>query len=146
MTIFECFALNGWLFWNVILLKKMKFSNKNFVSKFDRIRSFLRIWSHLLKNPYWKILFFVQCHNYFTCTNRFFKTSRNENIYLLLLLAITWEYQHLFHTETFYLQYLIKHTFCLVEINMMLRFYYMPLVNHVAIQISYQSHFAIHSF
>ena len=27
----------------------MKFSIKNFFSKFDQIRSFLRIWSHLLK-------------------------------------------------------------------------------------------------
>ena len=28
---------------------KIKFSIKNFLSKFDRIRIFLRIWSHLLK-------------------------------------------------------------------------------------------------
>ena len=27
----------------------MKFSIKDFFSKFDQIRSFLRIWSHLLK-------------------------------------------------------------------------------------------------
>ena len=27
----------------------MKFSIKDFFSKFDRIRSFVRIWSHLLK-------------------------------------------------------------------------------------------------
>ena len=29
--------------------QKMKFSIKNFFSKYDQIRSFLRIWSHLLK-------------------------------------------------------------------------------------------------
>ena len=29
--------------------QKMKFSNKNFFSKCDQIRTFLRIWSHLLK-------------------------------------------------------------------------------------------------
>ena len=29
--------------------QKMKFSIKDFFSKFDQIRSFLRIWSHLLK-------------------------------------------------------------------------------------------------
>ena len=28
---------------------KMKFSDKDFFSKCDQIRSFLRIWSHLLK-------------------------------------------------------------------------------------------------
>ena len=31
------------------LLKKMKFSIKESFSKLDQIRSFLRIWSHLLK-------------------------------------------------------------------------------------------------
>ena len=29
--------------------QKMKFSIKNFFSKYDQIRSFLWIWSHLLK-------------------------------------------------------------------------------------------------
>ena len=31
--------------------QKMKFSIKDFFSKCDQIRSFLRIWSHLLKKP-----------------------------------------------------------------------------------------------
>ena len=31
--------------------KKMKFFIKDFFSKYDQIRSFLRIWSHLLKKP-----------------------------------------------------------------------------------------------
>ena len=29
--------------------QKMKFSIKDFFSKYDQVRSFLRIWSHLLK-------------------------------------------------------------------------------------------------
>ena len=32
-----------------ITAQKMKFSIKDFFSKFDQIHSFLRIWSHLLK-------------------------------------------------------------------------------------------------
>ena len=32
-----------------ITARKMKFSIKDFYSKFDQIYSFLRIWSHLLK-------------------------------------------------------------------------------------------------
>ena len=31
--------------------QKMKFFIKNFFSKCDQICSFLRVWSHLLKNP-----------------------------------------------------------------------------------------------
>ena len=34
---------------NIITAQKMKFSIKNFFSKCDQIRCFLRIWSHLLK-------------------------------------------------------------------------------------------------
>ena len=37
---------------------KMKFSIKDFFSKCDRIRSFLRIWSHLLKKSLMKIFIF----------------------------------------------------------------------------------------
>ena len=32
----------------VVTVQKMKFSIKDFFSKCDQIRSFLRIWSHLL--------------------------------------------------------------------------------------------------
>ena len=35
--------------WGSYTAQKMKFSIQNFFSKFDRIRSFLLIWSHLLK-------------------------------------------------------------------------------------------------
>ena len=39
------------------ITQKMEFSIKDFFNNYDQIRSFLRIWSHLLK----KISFFVQC-------------------------------------------------------------------------------------
>ena len=40
----------------------MKFSIKDFFSKCDQIRSFLRIWSHLLKKSLMEnFIFFVQC-------------------------------------------------------------------------------------
>ena len=38
----------------------MKFSNKDFFSKCDQSRSFLRIWSHLLKKSSMEDSFFVQ--------------------------------------------------------------------------------------
>ena len=41
--------------------QKMEFSIKVFFSKCDQIRSFLQIWSHLLKKSLWKTSFFVQC-------------------------------------------------------------------------------------
>ena len=44
-----------------ITAQKMKFSIKDFFSKYDQIRWKLRIWSHLLRNPSWKTSFFVQC-------------------------------------------------------------------------------------
>ena len=37
------------IFWDIDAAQKMKFSIKDFSSKCDQIRSFLRIWSHLLK-------------------------------------------------------------------------------------------------
>ena len=33
------------------LTAQKKFSTKDLFSKYDQIRSFLRIWSHLLKKP-----------------------------------------------------------------------------------------------
>ena len=38
--------------------QKMKFSIKDFLSKCDQIRSFLRIWSHLLKKSLMESFFF----------------------------------------------------------------------------------------
>ena len=40
----------------------MKFSIKDFFSKCDQIRSFLRIWSHLLKKFLMENFIFVQWH------------------------------------------------------------------------------------
>ena len=40
--------------------QKMKFSIRYFFSKCDQIRSFLRIWSHLLKKSLMENFFFVQ--------------------------------------------------------------------------------------
>ena len=40
---------NNWLFRTTLTAQKVKFSIRNFFSKCDQIRSFLRIWSHLLK-------------------------------------------------------------------------------------------------
>ena len=41
--------------------QKMKFSNKDFFSKYDQIRRFQRIWSHLLTKPLMENFFFVEC-------------------------------------------------------------------------------------
>ena len=41
----------------------MKISIKDFFSKCDQIRSFLRIWSHLVKKSLMEIFIFVQCCN-----------------------------------------------------------------------------------
>ena len=41
-----------------ITAQKMKFSIKDFFSKCDQIRSFLRIWSHLLKKSLMENLIF----------------------------------------------------------------------------------------
>ena len=40
--------------------QKMKFSIKDFFSKWDQIRSFLRIWSHLLKKSLMENFIFMQ--------------------------------------------------------------------------------------
>ena len=41
--------------------QKMKFFIKDFFSKCDQIRSFLRIWSHLLKKSLMETSIFEQC-------------------------------------------------------------------------------------
>ena len=69
--------------------QKMKFSVKNLFGKCDQIRSFLRIWSHLLeKNPYWKTSFFVHCksHNSYFAKQRSFLIFFHYTVNLLLLL------------------------------------------------------------
>ena len=39
----------------------MKFSIKDFFGKYDQIRRFFRIWSHLLKKSLMENFIFVQC-------------------------------------------------------------------------------------
>ena len=43
--------------------QKMKLFIKDLFRKCDQIRSFLRIWSHLLKKSFMKASFFVECKN-----------------------------------------------------------------------------------
>ena len=46
--------------------QKMKFSIKDFFSKYDQIRSLLQIWSHLLKKSLMENFIFLQwSHNIF---------------------------------------------------------------------------------
>ena len=50
----------------------MKFSIKDFFSKWDQIRSFLRIWSHLLKKSFMEnFIFLCQYINKSTITNHY---------------------------------------------------------------------------
>ena len=68
------------------LHQKMKFSIKDFVSKCDQIRSFLQIWSHLLKKSLMKNFIFCaveiahQSHSRFKnqvyCLEKNAKTNR----------------------------------------------------------------------
>ena len=50
-----------------ITTQKMKFSIKHFFSKYDQIRSFLRIWSHLLEKSLMQN--FIFCAVYSICKN-----------------------------------------------------------------------------
>ena len=55
--------------------QKMKFSIKDFFGKCDQTRSFLQIWSHLLKNSLMENFIFVQWDREF-----FAKGSQQEDI------------------------------------------------------------------
>ena len=46
----------------ITTVQKTKFSIRDFFSKCDQIRSFLRIWSHLLKKSYIKNFIFCAMH------------------------------------------------------------------------------------
>ena len=50
--------------------QKMKFSIKDFIRKCDQIRSFLRIWSHLLVNSLMENFIFVHCKRVCDMTKR----------------------------------------------------------------------------
>ena len=47
-------------FWRIRTVQKMNFSIKDFFSKCDQIRSFLRIWSHWLKKSLMETFIFVR--------------------------------------------------------------------------------------
>ena len=62
----------------------MKLSLKDFFSKCDQIRSFLRIWSHLLKKPFTENLIFCAVnakfdflHAAITVIAKLFQVSQN---------------------------------------------------------------------
>ena len=47
----------------IITAQKLKFSIKDFFGKCDQIRSFLRIWSHLLKESFMENFIFCAVNN-----------------------------------------------------------------------------------
>ena len=69
--------------------QKMKFSVNDFFSKCDQIRSFLRIWSHLLEKSLMETSFFMQC-NYQTATkNKHFVPRKKAERFIYIVLART---------------------------------------------------------
>ena len=50
------------------IAQKMKYSINDFVSKFGQIRSFLVIWSHLLRKTLMENYIFLSCDNIFIIT------------------------------------------------------------------------------
>ena len=74
-----------WIFFTkiVITAQKMKFSIKDFFSKCDQIRSFLQIWSHLLKKSLMKNFIFcaviVESSEFYNCHLTFNLFSNNAS-------------------------------------------------------------------
>ena len=63
----------------------MKFSAKDSSSKCDQIRRKLRIWLHLLENPYWKTsIFCAVIFKYLRNTNLKKKKEKKKNIHSIL--------------------------------------------------------------
>ena len=62
----------------VVAAQKMKFSIKDFFSKCDQIRNFLRIWSYLLKKSLMKN--FIFCKMCVTVDNSIDKAIKNFDI------------------------------------------------------------------
>ena len=64
-----------------ITAQKIKFSIKDFFSECDQIRSFLRIWSHLLKKSLMETFIFCAVYNSlfnFFLTNKLFTPSQSS--------------------------------------------------------------------
>ena len=59
-------------------VQKMKFSIMDFFSEWDQIRSFLRIWSHLLKKFLMENVIFCAVHSNIYDSAFFEKSSRKK--------------------------------------------------------------------
>ena len=64
--------------------QKMKFSIKDFFSKYDQIRSFLQIWSYLLKKSLMENFISVQCLS----KNKINPSTQSHNSILLKWLVV----------------------------------------------------------
>ena len=60
--------------------QKMKFSSKDFFSKCDQIRSFLQIWSHLLKKSLMENFIFCVVEKHFLIKFQ----ARSDNFYRIM--------------------------------------------------------------
>ena len=71
----------------------MKFSIKEFFSKCDQIRSFLRIWSHLLKKSLMENFFFcaVSEEDNFSLGKYFLFKNTSFLVFLRIISGDTWE-------------------------------------------------------
>ena len=69
---------NWVMFWQKRLLaaQKMKFSVKDFFSKYDQIRKKLRIWSHLLKNSLLETFLFLSSGCFASNSNSILQKSK----------------------------------------------------------------------
>ena len=73
------YFVNGYDFGPVTVpstAQKMKFSMKDFFSKCDQIRSFLQLWSHLLKKPLIENFVFCAVH----CNSMTFTVASKQEI------------------------------------------------------------------
>ena len=78
-----------------ITAQKMKFSIKDFFSKCEQIRSFMRIWSHLLKKSLMENFIFVQCiFNTYSLNNNNQDISIGLKILYMQSVLIYWIYGH----------------------------------------------------
>ena len=86
--------------------QKKKFSIKDFFSKCDQIRSFLRIWSHLLNKSLMTIFIFVQCylivlHNVKNIVETFLKSCQTFIMKLFAKIVNFYKKQSNVFTKTF---------------------------------------------
>ena len=66
----------------------MKFSIKDFFKECEQIRSFLRIWSHLLKKSFTENFIFLQCMmEFWNCNTSVVLYSYYSSMVLLTIFA-----------------------------------------------------------